>query len=562
LPIYFSRLISVLLLACAVPGRAQDDALEQRLFREQRWSELAGLLSSLANRSADQEYEYGMALAQQQRWDDARAAFLRGASLQPRDKRFPVELAGIAFKQQNSKQAIAYLRRALRLDPRDDYANDFLATLYFLQGNLEAAVKYWNRVHPAKPQIAELRADPPLRLRPDILDHALAFSATSTLNLDQLRASEARLHNLEIFPSWRVNLVAQSDNGFDSVLRAHELSGFGQTKVEALLHTFSGLPFQEVTPEYYNLRGTATNITALARWDSEKRRYGFDFSGLLGRDPRWRYSVTGDYRNENWDVRNGFSGVTPVLASLNLRREAVTAAISRLVGWRWKWTLAAELSHRDFRSVAAVAPLAPELLAHGFQLKQKAQISYEILRSPDRRIDLSSTASTQAARLWTVQDQSFAKLQGSLQGHWFPLARGDDFETFWRAGGGKTFGDLSFDELFMLGLERDNDPALWMRAQVGTHHGRKGNAPLGRDYFVSNWETDKNLYSNGLITLKLAPLLDTGKITDPNAALGARRWLVDTGAEAKVKVLGVGAAFIYGKDLRTGDNTFYVTLTH
>ena len=440
-----SLALAVLLLACSLTGRAQDAAFEQQLFLEQRWSELSGLLSSLANRSADQEYEYGMALAQQQRWDDARAAFLRGANLQPRDKRFPVELAGIAFKQKNSKQAIAYLRRALSFDPRDDYANDFLATLYFLQGNLEAAVKYWNRVHPAKPQIAGLRADPPLRLRPDILDHALAFSAASTLTLDQFRTSEARLHNLEIFPSWRISLVAQGDDGFNSVLRAHELSGLGQTKVEALLHTFSALPFQEVTPEYYNLRGTATNITALARWDSEKRRYGIVFSGHLGRDPRWRYSVTGDSRNENWDVRNGFSGVTPVLASLNLRREAVTAAISRLVGWRWKWTLAGELSHRDFRSVAAVAPLAPELLAHGFQLKQKAEINYEILRSPERRFDLSSTASTQAARLWAAQGQSFAKFQASLQGHWFPLARGDDFETFWRAGGGKTIGDPPFD---------------------------------------------------------------------------------------------------------------------
>jgi hypothetical protein len=29
------------------------------------------------------------------------------------------------------------------------------------------------------------------------------------------------------------------------------------------------------------------------------------------------------------------------------------------------------------------------------------------------------------------------------------------------------------------------------------------------------------------------------------------------GAQAKLRVLGVGVTFIYGKDLRTGNNAFY-----
>jgi hypothetical protein len=69
----------------------------------------------------------------------------------------------------------------------------------------------------------------------------------------------------------------------------------------------------------------------------------------------------------------------------------------------------------------------------------------------------------------------------------------------------------------MLGLERDND--LWMRGHIGTRDGRKGSAPLGRNYFLSNWEAEKNVYGNGLLTLKLGPFVDTGKITDTNPAL-------------------------------------------
>jgi hypothetical protein len=126
-----------------------------------------------------------------------------------------------------------------------------------------------------------------------------------------------------------------------------------------------------------------------------------------------------------------------------------------------------------------------------------------------------------------------------------------------RVRGGGIAGDVSFDELFMLGIERDND--LWMRAHVGTRDGRKGSAPLGRRYFLTNSEIDKNVYSNGLITVKLSPFLDSGKITDSSAHLGSRTWLWDTGLQAKLRVLGVGLVFVYGKDLRSGNNAFYFT---
>ena len=96
--------------------------------------------------------------------------------------------------------------------------------------------------------------------------------------------------------------------------------------------------------------------------------------------------------------------------------------------------------------------------------------------------------------------------------HWFPREQGDDYETQWRVHAGKTFGQTPFDELFMLGVDRDND--LPLRAHIGTRHGEKGSAPLGRNYFLSNWESDKHVYSNGILTLKLGPFLDTGKILD------------------------------------------------
>ncbi|HEX7288394.1 MAG TPA: hypothetical protein VF532_19575, partial [Candidatus Angelobacter sp.] len=227
--------------------------------------------------------------------------------------------------------------------------------------------------------------------------------------------------------------------------------------------------------------------------------------------------------------------------------------------WRWRWSVGVELSHRDYRGVVPGTALTPQLLAQGFELRESAGITYTLLHSPERRLTVTTAGEVQAARLWSSPQQSFQNLQGSLEARWFPQSRGDDYETRWLVRGAKTFGQAPFDQLFMLGMERDND--LMLRAHIGTRGGRKGSAPLGQDFLLSNWDTAKNLYSNGLITLKLGPFVDLGKITGATSSLGSEEWLVDTGAQTTLRVLGVGVVFIYGKDLRTGNNAFYTTIS-
>jgi hypothetical protein len=556
------RVVAFLLLTSwATFLRSQTDVepRAKELFDQQRWDELVSLGQNLSQRSSEFDYEYGIALAHLERWNEAHDAFKAGRRLRSRDKRFPIELAGVAFRQKKNAQAIAYLRQAVRIDSRDAYANDFLASLYFLQGNLEAAVKYWSCLEKPKPQLRQVRTDPLPRVHPGLLDHAFAFAPASTLTLDELRASEARVQALEIFPDYRFDLAALPDSTFDAVFRGREMNGWGATKVEGLLRTFHGLPFQEITPQYFNLNGSAINMVSTIRWDQNKRRLTTEVSGPIGRDPRWRFRFGTDVRNENWDVVTSFTGPATLLAALNLRREAFSAEITRLVGARWKWSISSELSHRDYRNVVALNTLTPQLMAQGYLLKQTAQFGYELWRMPEHRFTVSSGGSVQAGRQWSQPSEAFERLKALLEVRWLPRSSGDDFGTHWGMRGGKTFGDIPFDELFMLGLERDND--LWMRAHIGTRDGRKGSAPLGRNYFLSNWETDKNVYSNGLLTLKLGPFVDTGKITDPTPQLGSRNWLVDTGGQLKVGVLGLSVVFSYGKDLRTGNNAVYATVS-
>ena len=545
-------------LGCA-QSNSSDSELANRakqLFAEQRWQEIVSLSQAAQNPSADFDFYNGTALAQLGRLADAQQVFAAGARLQPHDKRFPLELAGVAFEQQQYAPAARYLRRALRLDPNDSYGNDFLGTVYFLQGNVEAALKYWNRVD--KPQIVGVRAQPTPQVNAALLDRAFAFAPASALRRPDLLTSDVRVRGLGVFPSHQFDLQARDDGKFDVVFRNRERDGWGQTKLEKLFLLFRGLPFLSITPEVYNLRHQAINFVSVYRWDAEKRRLSAELSGPFKANPKFRYGLIADLRSENWDVRKSFQGPAPLLGSLNMRREAMAVSFASFESGRWRWSAGAEVSHRDFRSLVPGIALTPTLLAKGYQLKQLAQLDATLWRLPERRLTLEAGLSSQAGRLWSQPSHSFEKLQGSARFHWLPQAQGDDYEVQQQIRAGKTFGGVPFDELFMLGLERDND--LWMRGHIGTRDGRKGSAPLGRNYFLSNWEADKNVYGNGIFTVKIGPFLDTGKITDASPALGSRQWLWDVGAQAKVRVFGIGVAFSYGKDLRSGNNAFYVSM--
>lgn len=536
----------------------------QQLAAAQRWNDLVLLVQPVTQRSAAMDFYLGVALAQLGRLPEAQNALEAGRRLNPDDLRFSVELAGVAFRQKNYPLTTHDLRQALRLNPNDSYANNFLGTTWFLEGNLEAALKVWNRV--GKPQIEEVLENPTPRISPVLLDHAFTFSPASTLTLQQLLSSSARIRGLGVFPAYQLDLNARNDGKFDVVFRAHELNGFGDSKLEALFLIFQGLPFQEVNPQFYNLHGEAINFSSMFRWDAQKRRIFAQLSSPFEHSAWLRWELTTDLRGENWAVRDGFAGPAPILASFNMRSERFAFNLVSHASDRLGWTAGAEFSHRDFRSVelgpvsdpVSGPVLTPQMLAAGYELKQRAQITSTLLRLPEHRFTVDAGASSEAARLWSKNPQPFEKLTASLGWHWFPLVRGDDYETSQQLRAGRTFGQPPFDELFVLGFERDNDLAL--RAHIGTRDGRKGSAPLGRNYLLENWELDKNVYGNGVINLQIGPLFDIGKITDPGTQLGSHRWLFDTGAQAKLRVFSSGLVFTYGKDLLTGDNAFYVTL--
>jgi tetratricopeptide (TPR) repeat protein len=561
----FVILFLAVLLALRSSALAQDAASDQvRLSAAQsafdagHWEEAAKLASGPADRLPELDLLAGLAFARLEKWDEAKLAFEAGVRKAPGDSRFLVELAGIAYKQKDFRTAKNHLQAALRLNPRDSYSREFLATIYFLEGNLEAAFKYWNLVD--KPRLRSVAFKPALKLKESLRDRAVAFNAPQILTDDALLTTQARLDNLGIFSSWRVELSPADSGNYDATLHLAERNGWGDSKIEGIVSLLSGLPYATIYPEFYNLGRDAVNVTSLVRWDSEKRRLSLAISMPLHGNPSLRLRLYADARNENWNLTQTFAGTGTPLTDLNIRRAAVGAEVHSIVNGRWRWSAGAEIARRNFRNLSGVtSPAERAFFTDATSIAGRLGVQRSLLRVPERRFTLDSSAEARAGREYADTLGPFATVCGSLRAHWFPRAIGDDYEVQARLRAGATAGKATLDELFQLGIERDND--LWLRGHAGTLDGRKGAAPLGRRFFLANWELDKNVYQNGFFTVKLGPFLDSGAVADSSGLFGSRRWLWDTGAQCKVRVLGsLTIVLSYGRDLRGGRNVFYSTV--
>jgi tetratricopeptide (TPR) repeat protein len=553
-------LLFLALRSPAVAQQASSDAARladaQKAFDSGQWEEAAKLSQGPEGQSPDLDFLRGLALAKQQQWNESRNAFAAGHRKKPSDSRFLVELAGVDYKQNNFSAAKRNLRAALRLGSRDSYTFDFLGTIYFLQGNLEAALKYWNAID--KPRLRSVAVQPPPQLDAMFLSHAIAFNAPQVLTTEAWLSTRARLENLGVVARerWELKPAGQT---FDATLHIAERNGLGDSKLEGALALLSGVPYATLYPEIYNIRHRATNFTSLLRWDSEKRRAFAVFSTPVRDNPARRFQVYFDARNENWNLRNTFFGGFP-LSDLNLRRVAGGVELHSVVNGRWSWSTGTEIANRSFRNLPVLTTTAEKIFftgANSFSYWLRANRS--LLRLPERRFTLDSSAEGRIGRTFAENLGASGTLRGSLDARWLPQASGDDYEMRTRIRAGATIGRVPFDDLFQLGVERDND--LWLRAHAGTSGGRKGAAPLGRRYFLANWEIDKNIYSNGLFTVKLGPFLDNGSIADSSGLFGSQKWLWDTGAQCKVRILGsISVVLIYGRDLHGGRDIVYGTV--
>lgn len=538
------------------PSESVQLQTAQKLYSDQKWEEVIRLTGE---RPGEPEFAYlrGMALMRLNRWQEAREAFTSGIEKTPQDSRFLVERAGAEYRLKDFPAAKSDLRAALRIRPKDQYTLDFLGTIYLLEGNPEAALKYWNGEE--KPRLARVTLSAKPQLKEEMISRVLAFNAPQVLELGAVRTTEARLANLGVFPQLRLELNPVGESDYEAVLHLNERGGWEYSRWTGAISLLSGVPYQTVYPAWYNIGHRAINFSSTVRWDSQKRRAYASVAFPIGREADRVVNIFVDGRDENWNLSQTFSGSATPITDLSLRRIEAGIDLRSVVNGNWSWTAGAGVIGRTFKSGDMTASISGSpFFTSSTSLEASASVKRAIWRVPERRFTLTGTLESRFGRGFKNNLGPFGSTGGSIRADWLPRAQGEADAFHLNVRGSNLFGGVPLDQLFELGLDRDSE--LWLRGHGATTDGRKGRAPLGRRYVLLNSEYDRRLYNGGFFRVLAGPFVDMGKITDDSAVFGDPRWLVDTGIQVKLRVLGsVAVVLSYGRDLRNGRATFFGT---
>jgi tetratricopeptide (TPR) repeat protein len=463
--------------------------------------------------------ERALELAQQQRYEEAYAELLAGRLLAPRDKRFPLELAGLAWRRRDRSTAKSYLKEALRIDPADTYANDFLATVYLLEGNTEAALKHWNRT--GQPRLSGVTL--PASVDPVLMDRLLGVPLGEALDVERYRAACQRLKAARLFVASRLELSAEPDTGNFRL----SLSAIERQPWMGMMTALSGLPFQTLFPEFHNLGRKGVYSGSLLRWDAQKRRALTEMRFPLRRDPRWFWNFRAGYWRETWYRSDA--------GDFRLNAGEALAELHFLPNSRSVWWAGVAATHRGYRNLDGY----PD----GFGLKTHAGGDLTLLRLPEQSAALNFSAQVELGRVFRQERALYARTRGGLHFNWQPHR----WEVSSRLRAGRVFGAAPFDELFQLGNDRDHD--LRLRAHPAFRDGKKGRGLVSGSYVLLNQDALTRLWNWGFVKIHGGPFLDAAR---------APGWHWDAGMQCRIEALpGVSVVLSYGWDLGTGRGAFF-----
>jgi hypothetical protein len=412
-----------------------------------------------------------------------------------------------------------------------------------MHGRLEAALMHWNLLD--QPVLADVRLIPESSLAPVLRHRAIAASGGQILTLDRLRATAGNLERLDVFSSYRFELVPSANDRFALTVHTIDTINPWQGWTARLLSLAAALPYQAIALDRHNIGRRALNLSTFWRWDPNKRRALVSYAAPWRGDPRYRYRLSLDARDERWSLAG-----TP-LSDVRLRRVEAGADLVIALTRRLQWTPGARLSR-----VLYDRGDGSRLFDDYWSVRARNQLEYELWRSPERRFVIDSFAWGETGSIHLQARSRFLSAAAGARAVWGPFA--DDASGVVRASvsAGRFFGDAPLDQLFILGMERDND--LWLRGHVGTMDGRKGSAPMGRAYVLSQVGFERRWLHFPLVDLAAGPFFDSGRVS---GALGSRGWLHDIGVQATLAAAGkLRWVFVYGRDLRGGRGVFYTSV--
>ncbi len=389
-------------------------------------------------------------------------------------------------------------------------------------------------------------------------ERTFALSGGQRFTTDRLRFAESNIDRLNVFADVQYDLVPRKqDDRYDLLVRtvpvAPPLAGWlGQ-----LLPSLRQLPYQGLAYDAYNLHENAVNLNVLGRWDPDKRRGSAELSGPWRENPRTEYRFFLDLRDERWNLNKKYFSSAGGRNGLLLRKAQAGGDFQFGLSSKLQWTLGGLVAYRDYGN----SPSDP-LFARGWSVEMNNRLDCLLWSWPDHRLRIDSFASLRTGQLFSQSPSRLITTRVGASAVWFPQAQGDRYLLTTKLGAGRTFGTVPLDELFILGMERDNDRDLWLRGTVGTRDGRKGSAPMGTQYAISQTDFSRRVFELPFVRGYLGPFLDVGAVGDPFHRYGSRGVLYDAGIKGTIKTLGaVKLTLVYGRDIVNGRGVFYTAVS-
>jgi hypothetical protein len=530
----------LLIAAFAVALCAQVDIAQ--LYSDGQYAQVVDMTNDDSH-DPDALFLRGMSLARLERFAEADQTLREGQSLAPQDPRFPTELAGVAYRLQDFRRSRLLLRRALELAPDDEYARNFLGSLYLLDSNVDAALAQWNHID--QPRLASVELPPGLRTNAVLLDRALTFAPTTTLRLSELETSRARLDLLNAFSAYDFDLAPEpSGDGYKLRMRGSERRGWSGSPWLTAARSARGILYQTVYLEYENPGGDATSLRALARWDDPRRRVNLLYSRPLAGEARYRLRFFADARNEQWALHRGAP-----LGEFQLQKIEAGAGFDSVVNGSFRWGAEAAAIVRSFRGNATDSLRTPDAAG----ARTDVFFRWTPLRFPARHITVSTASRIGLASIADNRGTLYGRTESAAQLRW---STGRNWNLQTRLSAGALPGSAPLDELYILGIERDN--TIVFRGIRSADRGRKGAAPVGDRFWLSSTDLTRRIARFTVIDIHTGPFFDAGAAADSRHEYGSNGTQLAAGVQLELRLFGAfGVKLLYGWDLRTGQDLFF-----
>ena len=532
----------------APPSALTSDSELKQMLQAENWEQLVDILSRLDPRTVDQDYLLGLSLARLDRLLEAERIFRSGMEKAPHDPRFPLGLAGIEFKRRKLSAAEKWLRAARAREADAKYVNEFLGTIYYLRDNLESALKYWNRL--GRPEISSVHFLPAPSIDPIVFDRFLSFARNEVLTLDQLRTTQKRIEASGVFSRVQFKLDPLDEIRFELTLLSTPRAGVNHGKKAALFSIVKELPFQTLRFDLFNPRKKASTWENSYRFQSTRQRLLSRFAKRLESTPQWGYWFLFDLRSEEWQLNPAFTHRE--FGPFDFEKVGGSAGFEYLGGDDWQVASDFQFGWREFKSLDGTSG---GRFTSGALLRLSGDVRQLLWRRPEEDLELGTYLRGGLGSVPTDEYGVFPWIEGGLFFSSYLDRDKHDWRVIANLRTGRIGESAPFDQLYVLGIDQDTD--LWLRGHSGVAHGRKGNSPVGNQFFLFSTGIVRPLWESGLFALEIGPFLDSGWIEDTAGQFATGDWLLDLGIQLNVRLLGdVIVQLSYGRDLKDGTDSF------